>query len=275
LVLHRSNLRGSKAPIILIMTLALVLVACSDGASNRKEEQPGGTLNVFAAASLIDAFEETREVFEEDNPGAEVRLNFAGSSTLLTQIQQGAPADVFASADEEKMNIALQNELVEEPRPFVTNELAVIVPEENPAGVGSLEDLAGEDVMLVLAEEGVPVAEYAEEMLQKAEAEYGEGFSGRVLGNVVSREVDVKAAANRVSLNEADATFVYESDITPDIEERVEVVEIPPEFNVVATYPIAVTTAAQNKELANLWVEFVFSEEGQSILRSWGFEPAR
>jgi molybdate transport system substrate-binding protein len=257
------------------MTLALVLVACSDSASNRKEGQPGGTLNVFAAASLIDAFEEMREVFEEDNPGAEVRLNFAGSSKLLTQIQQGAPADVFASADEEKMNVALQNELVEEPRPFVTNELAVIVPEDNPAGVGSLEDLAGEDVMLVLAEEGVPVAKYAKEMLQKADAEYGEGFSGRVLGNVVSREVDVKAAANRVSLNEADATFVYESDITPDIEERVEVVEIPPEFNVVATYPIAVTTAAQNKELANLWVEFVFSEEGQSILRSWGFEPAR
>ncbi len=247
--------------------LLAVLAGCGGGERN-------GSINVFAAASLIDAFGEMKEAFEGENPGAEVRLNFAGSSALLTQIQQGAPADVFASADEEKMDSALEDGLVEEPRAFVTNELAVIVPEGNPAGIESLGDLAGESVTLVLAEDGVPVAEYTEALLSNADAEYGEDFSGRVLGNISSREVDVKAAANRVSLNEADATFVYESDITPDIEERVEIVEIPPELNVVATYPIAVASATQNEELAEEWVEFVFSEEGQRILESWGFEPA-
>lgn len=234
----------------------------------------GGSINVFAAASLIEAFEEMKEVFEEENAGVEVRMNFAGSSTLLTQIRQGAPADVFAPADEEKMKLALREGLVRDPRPFAKGELAVIVPEGNPAGIENLGDLADEGVTLVLAEEGVPVAEYAEKVLENAEAEYGEGFAGRVLDNISSREVDVKAAANRVSLNEADATFVYESDITPDLERRVEVIEIPPELNVVATYPIAVTTAAQNEELARRWVEFVLSEEGRRILESRGFAPA-
>lgn len=260
----------------LLVALALApaaLTGCGGGGGG--DGEAGGTINVFAASSLIEAFEEMKETFEEENPGTEVRLNFAGSSALLTQIQQGAPADVFASADEEKMNRALEDDLVQEPRDFVTNELAVIVPESNPAGIETLEDLADEGVTIVLAEEGVPVAEYTEDLLNNANSEYGEDFSERVLGNISSREVDVKAAANRVSLNEADATFVYESDITPDIEERVEIVEIPPDLNVVATYPIAVTTATTNEDLANRWKEFVLSEEGQGILEDWGFEPAR
>lgn len=259
----------ARAVFLLSLLLApSALAGCGNG------EDSGGSVNVFAAASLADAFEEMEEVFEADNPGAEVQLNFAGSSTLLTQIQQGAPADVFASADEAKMSTALQEGLVEEPRDFVTNELAVVVPQSNPAEIESLEDLAAEDVTLVLAEDGVPVAEYAEEVLEKAEGEYGKGFSGSVMENVASREGDVKAAANRVSLDEADATFVYESDITPDIEERVQVVEIPPALNVVASYPLAATTGAQDPVLARRWKEFVFSAEGRRILREWGFDPA-
>jgi molybdate transport system substrate-binding protein len=259
----------ARAALLLSLLLApSALAGCGNG------EDSGGAVNVFAAASLTDAFEEMEEVFEADNPGAEVQLNFAGSSTLLTQIQQGAPADVFASADEAKMSTALEGGLVEEPRDFVTNELAVVVPQSNPAEIESLEDLAAKDVTLVLAEDGVPVAEYAEEVLEKAEGEYGEGFSGSVMENVASREGDVKAAANRVSLDEADATFVYESDITPDIEERVQVVELPPALNVVASYPLAVTTGAQDPGLARRWKEFVFSAEGRRILREWGFDPA-
>ncbi|BBL79961.1 molybdenum ABC transporter substrate-binding protein [Rubrobacter xylanophilus] len=265
---------GHAVKLLAVLALLPVLAAgCGNGAEAGSEEA-GGEINVFAAASLVDAFGQMKEAFEEENPGAEVRLNFAGSSTLLTQIQQGAPADVFASADEEKMNQALEKGLVEAPRDFATNELTVIVPEGNPAGIQSLEDLAGEDVTLVLAEEEVPVAEYAEKVLHRAESEYGKDFSERVLQNVRSREVDVRAAANRVSLNEADATFVYESDITPDMERRVKAIEIPPELNVTATYPIAVTTDARNPELARRWVGFVLSKEGQRILKRWGFEPA-
>jgi molybdate transport system substrate-binding protein len=250
--------------------IALALVGCGGGAG----AEGGGEINVFAAASLTEVFGEMKEGFEEQNPGAEVRLNFAGSSTLLTQLQQGAPADVFASADEAKMNTALEEGLVEDPQDFVTNELVVIVPEGNPTGIEQLEDLAEPGLRLVLADEAVPVAIYAQEVLEKANAWYGPDFSQKVLSNLASREIDVKAAANRVSVGDADATFVYRSDITPDLEERVRVIEIPPELNVVATYPIARTTGSSNPELAQEWVNFVSSEEGGRILEEWGFEPA-
>jgi molybdate transport system substrate-binding protein len=164
--------------------------------------------------------------------------------------------------------------LVEEPQSFAQNRLAVIVPGENPADIQSHEDLAREDISLVLALEEVPVAEYTEESLQMANEVYGEGFEDEVLSNLVSREQDVRAAANRVALGEADATFVYTSDITPDIEDRVQVIEVPEEVNVVAAYPIAVVEDSQNSELARVWVDLVLSEEGQGVLEKWGFQRA-
>jgi len=215
-----------------------------------------------------------KETFQGQNAGTEVRLNFAGSSALVTQLQQGAPADVFASADEEKMQSALADGLIESPRDFVTNELIVIVPAANSTGIEDMQDLAQPGLRLVLANEGVPVADYTQEVLEKANARYGADFSERVLANIASREADVKAAANRVSVGDADATFVYTSDVTPAIEKRVRPIEIPPDLNVVATYPVAVTVGSSNPELARKWVDFVSSEEGGRILENWGFEPA-
>jgi molybdate transport system substrate-binding protein len=269
---------GSSRAKYVVMTACLALtvlalVGCGGGNEYGASES-GGEINVFAASSLTNAFGEMKESFEEQNPGTEVRLNFAGSSTLLTQLQQGAPADVFASADEEKMDTAVEDGLVEDPQDFVTNELIVIVPEGNPAGIEQLEELGKPGLRLVLAEESVPIARYAQEVLEKANAQYGPDFSQRALSNIASREADVKAAANRVSVGDADATFVYRSDITPDLEERVRVIEIPPELNVVATYPIARTTGSSNPELAQEWVNFDSSEEGGRILEEWGFEPA-
>ncbi len=271
-------MRAGSSPAKYVVTTCLALsilamVGCGGGSEYGASES-GGEINVFAASSLTDAFGKMKESFEEQNPGTEVRLNFAGSSTLLTQLQQGAPADVFASADEEKMITALQDGLVDAPQDFVTNELAVIVPEGNPAAIEQLQDLARPGLRLVLAEESVPVARYAQEVLEKGNAQYGPDFSQRVLSNISSREADVKAAANRVSVGDADATFVYRSDITTDLEERVRVIEIPPNLNVVATYPIALTTTSTNPELAGQWVTFVSSEEGERILKEWGFEPA-
>ena len=274
----RAGLRtgSTLAKYVLTACLALTvlaLVGCGGG-SEYGASEGGGEINVFAASSLTDAFGEIKQNFEEQHSGAEVRLNFAGSSALLTQLQQGAPADVFASADEEKMNTALDDGLVEDPQDFVTNELVVIVPEGNPAGIDQLEDLAKPGLRLVLTEESVPVARYTQEVLEKANAQYGPDFAQRVLSNIASREADVKAAANRVSVGDADTTFVYRSDITPALEERVRVIEIPPGLNVVATYPIARTTSSSNPELAGEWVSFVSSEEGERILKEWGFEPA-
>jgi molybdate transport system substrate-binding protein len=136
-----------------------------------------------------------------------------------------------------------------------------------------MRDLARPGVKLVLAEDGVPAADYALEILDKAEVQYGSGFKRDVLSNVVSREADVRACVSRVALGDADATFGYASDYTPDIRDRVEVIRIPENLNIVATYPIAALEDARSPELAREWVDLVMSEEGQRVLEKWGFEP--
>ena len=257
--------------------LVAALAGCGGGGggSAGAGEEQGGTLTVFAASSLTDAFGELAGTFEERNPGVEVRQSFESSSTLLTQIQQGAPADVFASAAEEEMDAAVKVGLVAgEPEIFVRNREVIMVPEDNPAGIESMRDLASPGTRLVLAEDGVPAADYAMEILGEAEAEYGGGFKRDVLSNVVSREADVRASVNRVALGDADAAFGYASDYTPDIRDRVRVVEVPEGLNIVATYPIAALRDAKNPALAREWVDLVVSEEGQRVLEKWGFEPA-
>jgi molybdate transport system substrate-binding protein len=232
----------------------------------------GGALTVLAASSLTNAFGELATTFQEQNPDTEVRTSFGGSSELLAQIEQGAPADVFASADEDKMDTAVQDDLVNEPQTFAGNRPIIIVPIDNPARIHGLQDLANPDAKLVLAQDGVPIAEYAKRILTNADSEYGGNLEQQALNNVVSRESNVRASANRVALGEADATFVYITDVTPEIEDQVEVIEIPQDLNVVATYPIATLKEANNLELARRWVNLVLSDEGQRLLEEYGFE---
>lgn len=265
--------------LLLVVVLLMLpgLAACGGGSASGSEsvEQQGGTLTVLAASSLTDAFGELEEKFEEQNPGVEVRQSFESSSTLLAQIQQGAPADVFASASEEEMDTAVKDGLVDgEPRVFAKNREVVMVPKYNPAGIEDFGDVAKPGVKLVLAEEGVPAADYALEILGKANEVYGAGFEDDVLANVVSREADVRASVNRVVVGDADATFGYASDYTPDIRDKVEVVPIPRGLNIVATYPIVPLKDAKDRDPAREWVDLVTGEEGQRVLAKWGFEPA-
>jgi molybdate transport system substrate-binding protein len=272
-------------PIVLacVFLVALGLVSCGggngggtdNGGSGGGGEKQGGTLTILAASSLTDAFGELGNTFEEQNQGVEVKQTFGASSDLLAQIQQGAPADVFASAAEEEMNTAVKDGLVpRKPEVFVKNREVIMVPKDNPANINSLEDMAKPDTKLVLAAKDVPAADYAIEILGKANKEYGPDFEQDVLSNVVSREVDVRASVNRVVVGDADATFGYASDYTPDIRDKVKVIKIPPEQNIIATYPIAALKDAKAPELAKKWVDLVTSEEGQKVLEKWNFEPA-
>jgi molybdate transport system substrate-binding protein len=277
---HRRLYWALAMALVASVIVAVGLVGCAGrfGVGAAADEGGGGeegsTLTVLAASSLTDVFGELEKTFEERNPGTDVRQSFESSSTLLTQIQHGAQADVFASAAEEEMDAAVEDGLVAgDPEVFVRNREVIMVPEDNPAGVRGLRDLAEPGVKLVLAEEGVPAADYAVEILGKA-AEYGGGFEEAVLSNVVSREADVRAAVNRVALGDADATFGYASDHTPDVRDRVEAIAIPEDLNIVAAYPIAALKDARNPELAREWVDLVVSEEGQRVLEEWGFEPA-
>jgi molybdate transport system substrate-binding protein len=273
------RVRRTLLAALLVSGVALVgVMGCgevSGGEGANGGNRQGGTLTVLAASSLIDAFGVLANRFEEQNPGVKVRQSFESSSTLLAQIQQGAPADVFASAAEEEMNTAVEDGLIEgEPEVFVKNREIVMVPVDNPANIRRFQDVAKPDVRLVLAGKDVPAADYALQILGKANKEYGAGFEKDVLSNVVSRESDVRASVNRVVVGDADATFGYASDYTPDIRDRVKVVPIPPDLNIVATYPIAALDDAKNPGLARKWVELVTSEEGQRVLRKWNFEPA-
>ncbi|MBA2712312.1 MAG: molybdate ABC transporter substrate-binding protein [Rubrobacteraceae bacterium] len=270
-------------PALLLLALALVLAGCggsgsgggSGGSGGGGGGKQGGTLTILAASSLTDAFGELGTTFEKQNQGTTVKASFGASSDLLAQIQQGAPADVFASAAEEEMNAAEKDGLVEgKPEVFVKNREVIMVPKDNPANINSLKDMSMPDIKLVLAAKDVPAADYAIEILGKADKQYGSGFKKKVLSNVVSREADVRASVNRVVVGDADATFGYASDYTPDIRDKVKVIPIPPDLNIIATYLIAALKDAKEPALAKKWVDLVTSEEGQKVLKKWNFEPA-
>ncbi len=241
--------------------------------------QVTGEITVFAAASLTDAFQEIAQAFQQRYPVTTVTFNFASSSQLRTQLAQGAKADVFASADWKNMHGAQQDGTIAgEPRVFVRNEPVVVVPATNPAGISTLADLAKPGVRLVLAAKDVPIGNYARQILEKAsqDPQYGSDFANRILANVVSEETNVRAALSKAALGEVDATFVYRTDATtPDMRDKVKIVEIPAQFNVIAEYPIAVVKNAPNPAGAQAFVDFVLSPEGQRILAKWGFKTVQ
>lgn len=240
--------------------------------------QDDQTLTVFAAASLTDVFEEVATAFEAEHPGTEVIFNFGGSSTLATQLSEGAPADVFASANNKQMTVAKDAGRIAGPvRTFVKNRLVVIVPADNPASIQSLHDLANPGILLVIAAPDVPVRDYTNTMLERLAADpgYGEEYSQAVMANVVSEEADVRQVAAKVALGEADAGVVYLSDVTPDIAGDVLIVPIPDAYNTIATYPIALTNDTAQPELAQAFIDYVLSDAGQDTLVRWGFISVR
>ena len=255
--------------------LALALLSVPALAPPLAESAPS-TVTVFAAASLTESFRELGRVFEQQHPGVSVQLSFAGSQQLALQMEQGAPADVFASADERWMDYVRDKGLVEgEAAVFARNRLVVIVPKTNPARIGRLEDLVRRGTKVVVAAEQVPVGRYSREALRKLAAAPGfpPEYDRRVLANVVSQEENVKSVVSKVQLGEADAGIVYRSDVTPAVARYVRELEIPDQFNVIADYPIAVTTSARSAESARQFVTLVRSVEGQRVLRAHGLIP--
>jgi molybdate transport system substrate-binding protein len=236
----------------------------------------GGEVTVFAAASLTAAFEAIAADLEAANPGLALAFSFAGSPALVTQLTEGAAADVFASADHAQMEGAVAAGVIDgEPVVFTRNRLAIVVPADNPAGITGLADLAGEDVDLVLAAPEVPVGQYAREAACRAAADpatYGEGFLEGFAGNVVSNEDNVKAVLAKVQLGEADVGIVYVTDVTPDVAADVQLIEIPDEVNVIAEYPIAPVEGG-DVALADAFISYLLGPDGQATLAEFGFQP--
>jgi molybdate transport system substrate-binding protein len=235
-----------------------------------------GELTVFAAASLTDTFNEMKIELEKANPNLKITYNFAASNALRTQLEQGAKADVFASADQMQMDNAAKSGLVEgQSTIFVRNHLAVIVPKNNPAKIEKLQDLAKSGVKFVTAQKEVPVGAYTVNALQKMSKEgaFGADFQTKVEANIVSREANVRQVVSKVELGEADAAIAYISDVTPKVAPAVITIDIPERFNTIANYPIAPLKSAANPTAAKAFIAYILSPAGQAILKKNNFVP--
>ena len=257
----------------LLIIFLFAVSACTQAATPISAPETR-TLNVFAAASLTDAFTEIGENFEAANPGVTVTFNFAGSQALRTQIEEGAPTDVFASASKTEMDALVTNTMVAQgaPQVFLNNRLVVILPAHNPAALENLESLANSDIKLVLAAEDVPVGRYSREALDRMNGQFGSEFKDKVLANIVSNEDNVKQVVAKVQLGEADAGIVYTSDAVAAPE--LQTIDIPTELNIIAEYPIAPLAESVNVDLAEAFIAYILSADGQSVLQKWGFAPA-
>jgi molybdate transport system substrate-binding protein len=260
----------------------LVAVLSAGGGCSREEARVPGAggasgkpadvehqLTVFAASSLRDAFTVLSAQFQKVHPAAEVTFNFAGSQELRAQIEQGAAADVFASADTRHMDALVAASRVRAPVMFAHNEPVLIVARESASSVHGIADLPGLE-RIVLGAPEVPIGRYAQQILERADATLGGDFRARVEAKVVSRELNVRQVLAKVSLGEAQAGIVYRSDARR-AKEGLVTLTIPAELNVIADYPIGVVAGARHPQLAREWIALVVSDEGQRALTGAGF----
>jgi molybdate transport system substrate-binding protein len=239
-----------------LVAIAFAMAACSGGSAS-SESTGRQAITVFAAASLTDAFDEIANGFSRATGSVDVEFNFLASSDLAAQIIEGAPADVFASADEASLARVIDEGLAAEPVVFAENRLSIAVPTGNPGDVESLDDLEDPDLVVALCNEDCPAGRYAMEVFERA----------GVAVEPDSLEADVRGVLTRVGLGEADAGIVYVTDIAADPD--VEGVDIPDEINIVATYPIATLEGAADE--ASEFIGYVRSEPGKRILTDYGF----
>lgn len=244
----------------------MVLAGCGGGSgSPGGGSAGGGTLNVFAASSLQDAFTRLGATYESEHPGWKVRFEFLGSDDLAAQIEQGAPADVYAAASPKYPEQLQAKSLLGKTTDFATNTLVLVVPPGNPAGIRSVRDLL-EGPKLIVGDPAVPIGSYTEQVLGNL------GIDPAAL-NIVSREQKVTDIVTKVELGEADAGFVYTSDLTA-AGDKLQGIELPSSAQATVTYPTGIVTGSKNAEAAQKWIDLVTGPEGQKVLTDDGFGQA-
>ena len=255
--------------------LALALAACSStGASPSASTTAGGELTIYGAALLKGALEQAKAAYEAANPGMTLTISTDSSAALETQIEQGAPADVFLAADTANPRKLVEAGLADgDPVTVARNELAIIVPTGNPAGIATPADLARAGTRVIAAGDEVPITHYATQLVENLgrEAGYPAGFTAGYAANVASREDNVKAVVAKIELGEGDAGIVYATDALAS--DRVETIDVPDSANVVATCDGVIVTGSGNPAAARAFLQWFAGPEGQAILGSLGFLP--
>lgn len=271
-----SGMRGSLSSawgIALIAALLLVIAGGGYAATTGGTEGGGASLTALVAANFTDANDALVEEFEMQREGAQVEVSYAGTQVLFLQLQQGATADLFLSADLDYAEQAQEEGLIDSFSEVSRNEEVIIVPSGNPAGVDGLEDLGARPVELVIGVDTVPIGKYTRQIFENASSGYGSDFPERVRSRVVSEETNTREVAQKIALGEGEAAIVYRTDVTPSITDQVEIVEIPEEYNVEAFNYAGVVSNAPNPELTQEYLDLILSPEGQEILRGFGYEP--
>jgi molybdate transport system substrate-binding protein len=253
-------------PVLIVVAVVLALAGCgssSKSGPSASGSKLSGDLNVFAAASLTNAFTDEQNALKTSAPELSLTYNFAGTQQLVQQIQSGAPADVIASADEKNMQSLIAAGLVETPKVFAKNKLEIAVAPGNPKHIQSLADVEKSGVVLVLADPSVPAGKYALQAFDNA---------GLPAPKPKSLELDVKATLAKLTSGEADAVVVYVTDVKA-AGDKVQGVEIPANQNVIATYPIAVLKDSNHLPAAEAFVNEIVRGGGQQVLAARGFLP--
>ena len=253
--------------ILAVLFLATSMSFCAD--------QPK-EITAFTAASLTGAFGEIGQMYKNET-NTSIAFNFDGSQVLRTQIENGAYADVFASANTKQMN-ALKNEGLMNNSSisiFTRNKLALIVPKDNPANIHNLTDLAKPGIKIFIGTKDVPVGDYAMQIINKLgnDSAYGQDYKKKVMANIISQETNVNYVVTKVALGEADVGFAYVSDITEELASKVDKVEIPNKYNVIAEYPIGILKQSKYPAEAKKFIDLVKSDKSTAILEKYGFSP--
>jgi molybdate transport system substrate-binding protein len=273
-------MRRRALPVLCLLIIALLLAACGSntsagGSGTATPTASPVTLSVFAAASLTKSFNVIASNYHKLHPNVTIKPDYDSSAALEQQLANGAPADIFASADTTNMQKASQAGLVGTSQIFARNRLVVILPAANPAHIATLKDLANPGVKVDLAAASVPVGKYARQVLDNMakSSDYGSAYETAVLKNVVSEEENDQAIVQKVQLGEADAGIVYVSDINPATASQFSSIVIPDNFNVIAQYPIAVVKTSSHSSDAQAFMQYVLSSSGQSVLKQYNFIP--
>ncbi len=252
--------------------VAVLILACSAALASEPKE-----ITVFTAASLTGAFGEIGGIYENET-GIHATFNFDGSQALRTQIENGAPADVFASANKKQMNALKSKGMMNNSSIaiFAKNKISLIVPKDNPARISNLSDLAKPGIKIVMGTKDVPVGDYALQIIDKLgnDSSYGKDYKEKVLSNVISQETTVNYVVTKVALGEADVGFAYVSDVTEDLASKVDKIDIPDEYNIIAEYPMGILQQSKYPTESLDFMKLVMSEEGSAILEKYGFSPA-